>query len=149
MANETQPGHRILELLYEDHFGADDSNLTTDDIAAEIEDVDKDQVKRILGNLDYAGFVDRAGTPKLTPHGLKAVLDQKEREERATHRDREHRTNDSIKYLTVALVLVGGLRAAAVNLQMFTDFKRLLISVGGAGLIIAVMIVMLWSQVDQ
>jgi hypothetical protein len=143
MAEDTQPGHRILEILYEDHFGDDDSNLQKADIADKIDGVDQSQVDQILGNLDSAGFVNKSGTPKLTPDGLRSVLDQKEREEQATHRDREHRTNNSIKYLTIALVLVGGLRAIAVNLQLFTDLERFLISVGGAALIVIGMFVML------
>jgi hypothetical protein len=149
MAEDTQPGHRILEILYEDHFGDNDSNLQTADIADKIDGIDKSQVSQILGNLDNAGFVNKSGTPKLTHDGLRSVLNQKEREEQAAHRDREHRTNNSIKYLTIALVLVGGLRAVAVNLQMFSDSKRLLISAGGAALIVIAMLVMLRFQVNQ
>ncbi|WP_143025235.1 hypothetical protein [Haloplanus vescus] len=158
MTGNAEAGHRILEILYEDHFGDDDTNLQSDDIAGKIDGVDESQVKQILGNLHQADLVGRpTRTPKLTSEGIKVVLDQKEREERQNEREerklereerqedrkREIRINKSVAYLTIALVLAGGFQGVARNLVYFSPKQRLIYSLVGAVAIFGVTLVFL------
>lgn len=150
MTEDTPPGHRILEILYEDHFGATESNEQIDDLDDKLDDVDRSDIDTILGNLLSAGFIEKKNPPKLSTEGVEVVLAQEERKERQKHRKREHRVNQSIKYLTIALVLVGGLQAVALNLDYFTKEWRFYYSLAGAGLIILAMIVLLvWAYVTS
>lgn len=167
MTDDTETGHRILEILYEDHFGDDDTNLKSDDIAEKIDDVDESQVNQILGNLGQADLVDKSGTPKLTSEGIKVVLDQKEREkrqnerkerkaeraERQEDRKREIRINKSVAYLTIALVLAGGFQGVARNLVYFSAWERLIYSIIGAAAIFVVTLGFLlyvnWWDVEE
>lgn len=143
MAEDAPPGHRILKILYEDHFRATESNEQIDDLDDKLEDVSRSDIDTILGNLKNAGFITKKNPPKLSADGVEVVLNQKEREERAEHRTREHRVNQSIKYLTIALVLVGGLQAVALNLDLFTEKWRFYYSLIGAGVIVVAMIIFL------
>lgn len=168
MNGDAEAGHDILEILYEDHFGDDDTNLKSDDIAEEIDGVDEPQVNQILGNLHQAGLVERPSrVPKLTSEGIKVVLDQKEREERQKEREerkaerrerqedrkREIRINKSVAYLTIALVLAGGFQGVARNLVYFSELERLIYSIIGAAAIFFVTLVFLlyvnWWDVDD
>lgn len=169
MTGDTETGHRILEILYEDHFGDDDTNLQSDDIAEKINGVDEPQVNQILGNLHQADLVDKPSrTPKLTSEGIRVVLDQKEREarqnereerkaeraERQEDRKREIRINKSVAYLTIALVLAGGFQGIARNLVYFSAKERLIYSIIGAAAIFGVTLVFLlyvnwWDVVEE
>lgn len=165
MTGNPEVGHKILEILYQDHFGDDDTNLDSSDIAGRLEDIDESQVNQILGNLHQAELLEKpTRIPKLTSKGISVVLEQREREARAEERedraqerkardserdarqeDREEqiKINRSIQYLTVALVLAGGFQGVTRNLQYFSEINRFIYSVAGAVGVFVIMVVLL------
>jgi len=140
MSQDLEPGQEIIMLLYKDHFGTDDSNISTQELADEIDNIDSSQAKLILANMATAGLIEKKNPPKLSVDGYKVAKDIKEREQRNQFRKREIRINKSIEGLTIALVLAGSLQAISLNMDKFSNQARFEYSVLGAVGIVALTI---------